>query len=254
MSLIIWIATFIFALPDLFLFKDDVFSFDLQTNSSWYSPYHKLMPAKQVALLSLWGDLRIPHEECKQIFGSSITIIGFVVDTNHMTIFLASDQKNELIQSINDFLNPVIHTQTLQEYQSLMGWINWTAGKSHPSTPLWINKSIQGDLLWFLNHISHSPATLHIKKSHWSLSSAFIIYVDACPTSLGIWMPALNCGFTSQVDFSPPSSNIFFLESLTVASAVHIVSSLVPHGTSILIWSNSFNTIALFNSLHATSA
>ncbi|KAF9010553.1 hypothetical protein BDQ17DRAFT_1387786 [Cyathus striatus] len=233
MSLVIWIATFMFALPDLFLFMDDVFSFDIQTNSSWYPCYRKLMPAKQTALLSLWDDLGIPHEERKQIFGSSITIIGF--------------------------------------YQSLMGWINWvlniapllrpalsamyhkTVGKSCPSTPLWINKSIQGDLLWFLNHFSHSLATLHIEKSHWSLSSAFIIYVDACPMGLGIWMSALNHGFTSQVDFSPPSSNIFFLESLAVTSAIHIVSSLIPHGTSILIWSDSFNTVALFNSLHATS-
>jgi hypothetical protein len=52
----------------------------------WYEPYHKLLPAKQAKLLLLWDELRISHKESKQVFGSSLMIIGFDINPNTMTI------------------------------------------------------------------------------------------------------------------------------------------------------------------------
>ncbi|SJK99655.1 uncharacterized protein ARMOST_02963 [Armillaria ostoyae] len=85
-GLVLWIAIFIKMLTDIFGYVDDSFSWEFVDKKTWYSPYHKLLPTKQTSLLKLFDELSVPHEEEKQLYGDILTIIGFDIDPNAMTI------------------------------------------------------------------------------------------------------------------------------------------------------------------------
>jgi hypothetical protein len=99
-NLVLWIAIFVKGIEDLLGYVDDDFSWELASNSSWYEPYHKLFPAKQAALLRLWDELGIPHEERKQVFGSPLTIIGMDIDPNAMTITMPEQARSDLVTAV----------------------------------------------------------------------------------------------------------------------------------------------------------
>ena len=48
---------------------DDNFGWEFEGKTSYYEPYKKHMPTKQVRLLRLWDELGIPHDEEKQVSG-----------------------------------------------------------------------------------------------------------------------------------------------------------------------------------------
>jgi hypothetical protein len=101
--LVLWIAIFIKAIQDLLGYVDDNWSWDFEDNMVFYGPYQKLMPGKQASLLSLWDELSIPHEERKQIWGTKLTVIGFEVDPNAMTVIMPAEARGDLVQAIRDF-------------------------------------------------------------------------------------------------------------------------------------------------------
>src|ERR1700690_1562812 len=86
MGLVLWIAIKIKHLEDLFAYVDDAFSWDFEGNLDLYEPYQAFLPEKQCGLLLLWDELGIPHEQSKQVYGTSLRIIGFQVDVVAMTI------------------------------------------------------------------------------------------------------------------------------------------------------------------------
>jgi hypothetical protein len=102
-SLVLWIAIALRQILDLFGYVDDVFSFELESNVLWYEPYQKFMPSKQARLLELWDEIGIPHDEAKQVSGPVITIIGFEVDVNRMSITMPSVARQDLILAIREF-------------------------------------------------------------------------------------------------------------------------------------------------------
>jgi hypothetical protein len=114
-GLVIWIAIFIKHLHDLFAYVDDVFSWEFESNVMWYAPYRRFFPMKQAQLLLLWDELGIPHEEPKQLFGPILTIIGFEVNSNAMTITMPPDKRLDLIQSIRTFATPATHYKTFSD-------------------------------------------------------------------------------------------------------------------------------------------
>ncbi|KAF8225952.1 hypothetical protein L208DRAFT_1304293, partial [Tricholoma matsutake] len=69
----------------------------------FYVPYVKLMATKQTHLLLLFDELGIPHDKCKQVFGSPLMIIGFNVDPNAMTITMAPEAHRDLLIAIQAF-------------------------------------------------------------------------------------------------------------------------------------------------------
>lgn len=105
-SLVLWIAVFIKFISDLFSYVDDSFSWEFADHMEFYTPYGKLMPTKQTCLLLLFDELGIPHDECKQVFGSPLTIIGFDVDPNAMTITMPPEARQVLLAAIRAFANP----------------------------------------------------------------------------------------------------------------------------------------------------
>ena len=82
---------------------DDNFSFSIAGDVKLYAPYDAFLPSEQVRLLQLWDEISLPHEEGKQISGTSILIIGFEVDPNAMTVTMSHAKKAELIDARTTF-------------------------------------------------------------------------------------------------------------------------------------------------------
>lgn len=61
------------------------------------------MPSNQVKLLYLWDELCIPHEQHKQVFGKTITIIGICVDPNSLTFCLPKQALADLLKELEEF-------------------------------------------------------------------------------------------------------------------------------------------------------
>ncbi|KIY50106.1 hypothetical protein FISHEDRAFT_72026 [Fistulina hepatica ATCC 64428] len=217
-ALVLWITTFIKFILDLFAYVDDSFSWDFADNLVLYEPYQDWYLAKQVTLLQLWDELGIPHEKRKQEWGSSLTIIGLLVNAADMTIMMPDQSRHDLIAALRAFAVPK-HRRPLVEFQRLSGWVNWALNvyvllcpglntlyakirnKSQPWQSLWVSKALCGELLWIANHLETSMG-VHMLKSHkWTSADAdVVIFTDACPSGMSFYVPALNLGFQCSTD------------------------------------------------------
>jgi hypothetical protein len=271
-SLVLWIAVFIKFISDLFSYVDDSFSWEFADHVEFYAPYQKLMPTKQVHLLLHFDELGIPHDECKQVSGSPLTIIGFDVDPNTMTITMPPYARQDLLIAIRTFANPR-QRRSLKDFQRLAGWVNWSLNVypllrpglssiyekmrrgSSPYQKLSINKAICDELLWLADHIELSDGVHIIESQEWSRSDAYDTYLsDACPSGMGFWSPRTCEGFQCAVPTNS-RNGIFFFEALAVLSALHHVCehvALKPRRLAIL--TDSSNTFDMFNTLHALPA
>ncbi|KAG6327724.1 hypothetical protein ID866_11365 [Astraeus odoratus] len=116
-----------------------------------------------VKLLHLWDELGIPHEECKQIYGPILPIIGFEVDPNLMQAQMSDKSCEHLITFISEFAHQGTH-HSLCDFQQLAGYLNWalsvypllcpglsaiyakTVGKVHQNALLWVNHDVVQEL------------------------------------------------------------------------------------------------------------
>ncbi len=104
-ALVLWIGIHIRGLTGLLHCVDDVFSFDVDEELRFYTPYKTYCPAKQAKLLCLFDEISIPHEKWKQEFGCSLTIIGLEVDLDSMTIAMSMEKRVDLIEMVKKFMN-----------------------------------------------------------------------------------------------------------------------------------------------------
>ena len=231
------------------------------------TPYQKSLPAKQTCLLELWDELRVPHDELKQVYGSTLTIIGFKVDPNAMTMTMPLQAHSDLIDAVCTFASPD-QWHSLCDLQRLAGWINWPLnaypflypgllclyakmyGKLKPHQLIWISISLCQELNWFINHIKNSDS-VHILQSHeWDPVDADLsIFCDTCPGGMAFWVPSLSLGFQHHI--SAPPAQIFYFKALTVVSALHwCVHNLLVHPDHCpLIHTNNYSTVDMFNTL-----
>jgi hypothetical protein len=227
------------------------------------------LPERQARLLHLFDELGVPHEEQKQVYGAPLTIIGFDVDPDTMTITMPPDARRELLQAVYAFANPR-QRRSLKDYQRLAGWINWSLNVypllrpslsnvyekirrgSSPYQKLSINNAICNELQWFAGHVSRSNGIYVIESQEWSRADAHDTYLsDACPMGMGYWSSKTCEGFQCTVP-STTRNSIFFFEALSVLSALHHVcehTSSKPRRLAIL--TDSSNTFDMFNTLHA---
>jgi hypothetical protein len=77
-----------------------------------------------VALLLLWDELGIPHEEWKQVFGSPLPVIGFEVDPNLMKISLREESKRNLVNELHVFAK-YKQKRSLWDFEHIAGSLNW---------------------------------------------------------------------------------------------------------------------------------
>ena len=103
-ALVLWVRIVIKNLPGLLHYIDDAFSFNLDEDLEFYSPYDQYYPKKQAALLWLFDEIGIPHEKRKQEFGQSLTIIGLDISLDSMSITMPDDKCVKLVEDILDFI------------------------------------------------------------------------------------------------------------------------------------------------------
>ena len=67
-------------------YMDDVWSYHMNPILTYYASYDSFYPSKQVTLLQLYYELRLPHVKSMQLFGHTLEIIGLYIDPFVMTI------------------------------------------------------------------------------------------------------------------------------------------------------------------------
>ncbi|EIW74036.1 hypothetical protein CONPUDRAFT_34380, partial [Coniophora puteana RWD-64-598 SS2] len=167
-----------------FLYVDDDHGAERPLNLRIYQPYARVFPAGQALTLELWDEVRTPHEEKKQINGSVLTIIGFLVDAINMSATLPDEKRKILIQTIEAFAHVGLRP-TVRECQQLTGHVNWSlnvfplirpclcalydklVGKNQPNATVWTNKAIVDDLLWGLTHLRSLPGVFFFDSVQW---------------------------------------------------------------------------------------
>lgn len=157
---------------------------------------------KQTCLLLPWDRLGIPHEQAKQVFGLSLTIIGFKVDVNAMTITMPPDSRRELIVVIHAFAG-VGQQRPLREFQRLAGSMNWVlntdpllrpglsamyakmADKAHSRQPVWVSVSLSRELNWFTDRLKSLEGIHLLSAREWGPEDMdMTLYTNMCPEGL----------------------------------------------------------------------
>jgi hypothetical protein len=269
-SLVLWIAIFQCNLRKLKCYVDDNFSFAVAGDLEFYAKYEAFLPSEQVCLLQLWDEINLPHEEQKQISGTSIPIIGFNVDPNKMTVTMSEAKKSELISACTTFTMRGAH-KTLQEFQCLQGWVNWSlnvfphlrpalcesykkiSGKSQPNAPICVNNTMRRELLWFIDHVKCSNGIHMLKSVEWSpydrMATTLIGYSDASGVGMGIWFLGEYAGFQCHLPTEGPKDLIFFYEALAICSVFYLGAK---YGCDLIaIYSDSTNAVDMYSSLRA---
>ena len=276
-SLVTWVGKNEYDLRDLGTYSDDSFGVEFAKNFTFYDRYGRSMPTTQVTLLKLWDHLGIPHKEKKQVFGGRLTIIGIDVDANEMTLTLPPESKSDLVAQLRDFARTPEKSgikYTLRDFQRLAGWLNWSfnvypllkpalsnvyAKMTHskpdkPLTKLYVNNAIRSDLIWALNHMCLLSGTRVLQSLEWDPESADLTaYCDASLDGLGFWFPGLSAGFWSPIPEDVPKDTIFYLEALSVLSAL-LHSTTLFTVNRLVIYTDNLNTVQIFNSLSAYPA
>jgi len=228
------------------------------------------MPSNQVMILKLWDEINLPHKEKKQVYGSTLTIIGIKVDVNALTMKMPKGSLQDLINTISEFINS--HGKfTLKEWQGLPDWMNWSfnvfpllwpalnnfyakiSSKNAPNRYVRINNAMHANLAWAITHLEHDSSIWLIQQLWWdTLSADFTVYCDACLEGMGFWLPDWDVGFYSPVPDGLDEEQIFYFEALCILSALyHVINVYHPQQSScILIYTDNDNTVAIFSTLH----
>ncbi|PPQ85330.1 hypothetical protein CVT26_001096 [Gymnopilus dilepis] len=274
-GLVLWIAIFMLFIEDLFAYVDDSFSWDVEGNLVMYRKYNRLMPVKQARFLSLLDLLNIPHDDEKQLWGRQLTIIGFDVDPNAMTITMPDQSRRDLVNTIRDFAVPG-RRLPLSSFRQLAGWINWAlnvypllrpglsalyekmAGKERASALLRVSVRVSRELIWVADHMEASHGLFMMDSVEWPLDTApFTLYTDASMLGLGFWCPELFQGFQCRVDSISSHSSvvgIFYWEALAVLSAINwLLSHCQSAPRRVVIYCDNTNCVDMFSSLRASS-
>lgn len=74
---------------------------------------------------------------------------------------------------------------------------------------------------------------------------------DACPLGLAFWYPELGLGFASSTPQGTLATQITFYEALAVLSVLEDAQRCFPAKSKILIYTDNYSTVAMFNSFKA---
>ena len=269
-SLICWIGERKLNILGLHVYMDDYFGWDFASNMVYF--LGRMRPKRQVLLLLLWDRIRCPYDVNKQQHGSPLKIIGFWVDINQGSISLTPDSIKDIITKINSFLLVASRQQPLQEWQRLAGHLNWllnvlpwgrpalselyrkTSGKTKPSAKIFLNATIHSDLRWLADTIPKSIGVRFLDEGLWPDSDADVSISSDANLKDGIAFSYSNNGFVYQQKRNPssPTVDIFFLELVAILSAVHHLACLSRPPRRILLYTDSLDSVSVFNSLSAS--
>jgi hypothetical protein len=259
-------------IENLKCYIDDNCSFARLNDTKYYRPYNKYFPTDQTKLLELWDEIGLPHEEWKQIYGPIIPFIGFDVDPNAMTVSLSDERKQSLISEVLAFAKPG-KRQTLKEFQSVAGRVNWSlavfpllkpclssvyakmAGKSHLLAPIRVNNAIRDELLWFSKRAKESRGIFFLKTVAWDPTSdareATVCYADASLGGLAFWFPEFNLGFQCVIPATSDQKFIFYYEALAVTCCM--LQDIAHSMPRLIVYTDNQNTVDIWHSLKASA-
>ena len=268
-GLMCWIGIKKFAIKDLHDFMDDFFSWALASDLILYKGISR--PRSQTRLLMFWDEIGCPWKEKKQEFGKELKIIGFYVDINRGTLTLTDETISIVLDAVRTFLATPGRRPSLREWLRIGGHLNWVfnvlplgrpalgefyrkiAGKNHMNAGVALNADVVRNLEWLIEVIPKAIGVHFVNATHWDDHEAdFVLWSDAS-LRLGLAFVYAGHGFTYAI--SPTNSkekiDIFFLELVAILSAVHHIA-LFPHPPKkALLWSDSLDSVAAYNSLKA---
>lgn len=278
---VLWIAMVVYFIPHLFAYMDDFHSAQLADDMLLYKPYNCLFPRNQTRLLLLWDALGIPHSGDKQLFGHELVVIGFLVDSRRMRVTIPDDARTAFLAEICRWTQKSKHgvRRSLREWQALAGYTNWIfnvfpllkpslcnvyakmEGKDRGDALIFVSDAVRRDLSWLAAHVASADGVLLIKTIDFDPRNAnLIIYCDASTHGdgrggMGFYFPSMGLGYQSELPAGIRDDlKIFFYEALCVCSALHRAATFLPKGARLTIYTDSSNSVDIFNSLKALPA
>jgi hypothetical protein len=271
-GLVLWIATNVKNIDDLLGYVDDDFSWDFRENLTVYRPYGMRMPEKQKRLLELWDELGIPHKPEKQLSGSKLTIIGFEVDPNAMTVTIPAKSRSELVEAIRAFAN-VGNRPTLHVVQNFHGWLHWAvnvypllrpgmatmrdkmAGVSEHNRPIEVNGQMSKELEWFARHVESSDGVHLLESVEWGIDRAdLVLATSACLKGKGMsfWSAKTREGFHCTNVRTGREHDKAYLNALAVISALEYAARLMEGSRPqrLAICTEDMAVVKMFSTLH----
>ena len=177
----------------------------------------------------------------------------------------------DIVEKINQFLSTSNQKPLLCNWQCLAGHINWVlnvlpwgrpalselyrkiGGKIHPSRGVFINAEVKSNLTWLASIIPRSIGVRFVDSGRWGDSEADLIVWTDASLRLALAFVYGNNGFLYQLWECPSDTkiDIFFLELVAIMSAIHHVALFGLPPKRLLIFTDSLDAVAVFNSLHA---
>ena len=268
-SLMCWIAVRKLNIRSLHVYVDDFFGFDRANNLVFFRGFRR--PRDQVLFLVFWEHISCPFSDDKQLHGEDLKIIGFWVQINDGAISIPPSSTVDLQARISSFLSHPKRSPALRSWQQLAGHLNWslnvfpyarpaltevyrkTSGKVVPHSGIPFNAEVIENLNWFSRVLGTGSGVRFIDDGFWSEDEAdIVVYTDASGKS-GLSFVFSNRGFVHQLnDFvHNHSADIFFLELVAILSAVHHIANLPHPPKRILLFSDSLDSVQVFDSLRA---
>ncbi|KNZ71911.1 hypothetical protein J132_05185 [Termitomyces sp. J132] len=267
-----WLSIKKFDITDLHVFMDDFYSWEKSNNLITYQGVSR--PKNQARLLVLWDAIGCPWEEKKQEFGEKLKIIGFWVDINQGTITLSEDSAADIVSKIESFIETPSRRPPLRNWQCLAGHLNWLlnvlpwgrpaltemywkmSGKDTMHAGIYLNKEVIADMNWLIDIILKSMGVRFLDTTRWHNSAAdMVIWTDAS-LKLGMAFVYAGNGFAYQMAPEETSTkiDIFFLELIAILSAIFHVALFLHPPRRLLIFTDSLDSVAVFNSLGASES
>jgi hypothetical protein len=270
-GLICWVATKKLGIVDLHVYMDDFFGWDFKDNCILF--HHEFRPRRQVQLLILWDSIGCPYDDKKQEHGVTLRIIGFWVNSLIGSISLSPDSISDIISKINQFIHTDDRQPPLREWLKLGGHLNWmlnvlpwgrpalselyrkTAGKLHNHAKIFLNATVIDNLSWLARTIPSSIGIRFVDAGQWDDGAADLVMWTDASGKYGLSFVFAGNGFVYQhrsPEPGSPSIDIFFLELLAILSGIHHVANFAHPPHRLLIFTDSLDSVAVFNSLHAS--
>ena len=272
-GLICWIGVRLLGISDLHVYMDDFFGWNFKDNCLEF--HDRLRPRRQIQLLILWDYIGCPYDDKKQEHGVSLKIIGFWVNSLVGSISLSPESITDIVAKIDLFLKTKNRQPPLWEWQKLAGHLNWvlnvlpwgrptlselyrkTARKLHSHTKIFLNTTVVNDLKWLAQTIPDSIRIRFVDTGRWSEDDADLVMWTDASGKLGLSFIYAGNGFLYQLrqpNSGSPLVDIFFLELLAILSAIHHVACFPCPPRRVLLFSDSLDSVAVFNTLHASES
>ncbi|KAG6824892.1 hypothetical protein H0H92_005514 [Tricholoma furcatifolium] len=123
------------------------------------------------------------------------------------------------------------------------------------NTGIFLNCEVTTDLCWLIDVIPFAIGVHFVGSTHWHNNNASFVLWSDVSAKLGMSFVYPGNGFMYELKPRPdaPIVDIFFLKMVAILSAIeHIATTFNHPPRRVLLWSDSLDSVAVFNSLRAS--